>query len=126
MDPFVSDSIMLYFMGLTGRKCYRHIVTQRIRGFPVLKYEPKDLTLSVRTKSLNVWFLLLVNETSYYGSTLTWKKDGRYGHHLGIPVSTALYEKDPFVPYYSGFHLNIVSRQVWPWIKLNDKKKINI
>jgi len=71
IDPFVSDSMMLYFIGLTGRKCYRHIVTQRIRGFPVLKYEPKDLTLSVRTKSLNVWFLLLVNETSYYGSTLT-------------------------------------------------------
>lgn len=123
VDPFVSDCIMLYFFGLTGRKCYQHIVTQKIRGFPVLKYEPKDLTLSFRTRSLNTLLLLLMNETFYIKPNMIWKKDNNKGYHLGLPVLSISYEKDPFGPYYSGFHFNLLSSLELPWISVYAKKK---
>lgn len=123
VDPFVSDSMILYFIGLLGRRPYRHIVTKRIRGFPVLKYEPKDLTLSIRSKSLNIWLLLLLNELPHLKSNLVWNQDKSYGHHIGISTLVAPFEKDPFNPYYSGYHMNWFTPIEFPWIKLDAKKK---
>lgn len=124
VDPFVSDSMILYFLALLGRRPYRHIVTKRIRGFPVLKYEPKDVTLSIRTKSLNILLLLLLNDLPHL--RLNWTRDKSYGYHTGISTVVAPFEKDPFNPYYSGYHITWFTPVELPWIKLDAKKKKTI